>query len=73
MVLPEKIPLEILIRGTEAPNITVEEFANFLRDLVFLHDRIWMMASGRFSESTLGQRIDLATPLSAFSGWCGGA
>jgi hypothetical protein len=55
MVLPEQIPLEIVIRGTEAPNITVEEFANFLRDLVFLHDRLWMIGSEAKVESTLGK------------------
>lgn len=53
MALPERIPLEIVIRGTEAPDIAVEEFANFLRDLVFLHDRLWMMASGLHVESKL--------------------
>ncbi len=55
MVLPEEIPLEIVIRGSEAPNITVEEVANFLRDLVFLHDRLWMIASGAEAESTLAK------------------
>jgi hypothetical protein len=53
MDLPETIPYEIVIRGAEEKDISVEEFANFLRDLVFLHDRLWMMASEHFSQTKI--------------------
>jgi len=53
MDLPETIPYEIVIRGAEEKNISVEEFANFLRDLVFLHDRVLMMASEDFSQTKI--------------------
>ncbi|HXN50427.1 MAG TPA: hypothetical protein VN943_00720 [Candidatus Acidoferrum sp.] len=55
MALPETIPLEIVIRGTEGKDLRVEDFANFLRDLVFLHDRLWMMGSEEYSESVLAK------------------
>ena len=54
MALPKEIPSEISIRGIEGREIAVEDFANFLRDIVFLHDRIWMMSSRDYSESKLG-------------------
>ncbi len=53
MPLPEEIPQEIAVRGLEAEFVSVEDFANFLRDLVFLHDRIWIIASGREKEYDL--------------------
>jgi hypothetical protein len=42
---PEGIPSEIALRGYEEGAVTVEDYANFLRDLVFLHDHLWIAAS----------------------------
>ena len=56
MALPQEIPVEFIIRGTEAAELTVEEFANFLRDIVFLHDRLWLIESRTFREYGLEQR-----------------
>lgn len=47
MPSPEEIPYEVALRGIEIGTVSLEEFANFLRDLVFLHDRLWIIASGR--------------------------
>ncbi|MGH9686296.1 MAG: hypothetical protein ACRD5K_04295 [Candidatus Acidiferrales bacterium] len=54
MILPEAIPSEIVLRGIEAQEIRVEDLANFLRDLVFLHDRLWMMASEKYVGKDIG-------------------
>jgi len=35
----------LILRGTEAGPVELESYANFLRDLVFLHDRLWILAS----------------------------
>src|SRR4051794_12338160 len=45
------MPLEnrgqlIRIRGSENASIELEDYADFLRDIVFIHDRIWILASG---------------------------
>ena len=53
MALPQEIPVEFIIRGTEAAELTVEEFASFLRDIVFLHDRLWLIESRTFREYDL--------------------
>ncbi len=53
MPVPEEVPYEIVLRGLEAETLAVEEFANFLRDLVFLHDRVWIMASKEHLEYDL--------------------
>ncbi len=45
MARPAEIPYEIVLRGAVGDELSVEDFANFLRDLVFLHDRLWMIAS----------------------------
>jgi len=44
--------ISLLLRGTEEASVLVEDYANFLRDLVFIHDRIWILASPdeRFSK-----------------------
>jgi hypothetical protein len=49
----DEVPKEILIRGTESDDLTVEQLANFLRDLVFLHDHLWLMASPDYKEYNL--------------------
>lgn len=45
MPLPMEIPSMIVLRGSEADSIDLEDMANFLRDLVFIHDRIWLAES----------------------------
>jgi hypothetical protein len=45
MDLPPYIPYEVVLVGPETETMTVEDYANFLRDLVFLHDRLWIVAS----------------------------
>ena len=45
MAPAEEIPYEVTLKGLEGKDLTVEGFANFLRDLVFLHDRLWLLAS----------------------------
>jgi hypothetical protein len=35
----------LLLRGKEAGPISLEDYANFLRDLVFLHDRLWILTA----------------------------
>ncbi len=47
MPLPEEVPYEVVLRGIEVGKLSVEGFANFLRDLVFLHDRLWIIATGQ--------------------------
>lgn len=53
MLLPDEIPSELLIRGAESSEITVEAFANFMRDLVFLHDRIWLISSEEYRNRSI--------------------
>ncbi len=53
MPIPEEIPYEITIRGDESKEVSVEELANFLRDLVFLHDRLWIIGSKEHREYPL--------------------
>ena len=43
--LGEGIPSEIALSGSEQGPVTVEDYANLLRDLVFLHDHLWIAAS----------------------------
>lgn len=43
----------IVIRGTEIRSVELEEYANFLRDIVFLHDRIWILSHNHKSAETL--------------------
>jgi hypothetical protein len=40
MLLPTQFPYEVLLRGESRKHIDVEDIANYLRDLVFLHDRL---------------------------------
>jgi hypothetical protein len=47
MSIPEEIPQQIVLRGAETQKLSLEDFANFLRDLVFLHDRLWLILSER--------------------------
>ena len=35
----------LIVRGDEVGSILLEDDANFLRDLIFLHNRIWILAS----------------------------
>ncbi len=52
MALPAEIPYEIVLQGTtEGGELRLEDFADFLRDLVFLHDRLWLIASRRSLQS----------------------
>jgi hypothetical protein len=41
------------VRGTEIRSVELEEYANFLRDIVFLHDRIWILSQNHKSAETL--------------------
>src|SRR5579872_495063 len=47
MAISRRIPYEIVLRAEDPKGeIDAEDLANFLRDLVFLHDRLWIIASG---------------------------
>jgi hypothetical protein len=41
------------LRGIEQGEISLEDYANFHRDLVFIHDRIWILALRREANYTL--------------------
>ena len=41
----EGVPYEIKLTGYEDGPVRVEDYANLLRDLVFLHDHLWIAAS----------------------------
>lgn len=54
MPFPSEIPSEMILRGSEADSIDLEDMANFFRDLVFIHDRIWL------AESKITRKYDLS-------------
>jgi hypothetical protein len=45
MAIPSELPYEIVLRADDPKDIDAEELANFIRDLVFLHDRVWLINS----------------------------
>lgn len=49
----DEIPAEIQITGTEGKLVELEQVANFIRDLVFLHDRLWIVAAKDLREYKL--------------------
>jgi len=53
MPIPQEIPSEIVLRAEPLGPIEVEELGNFLRDLVFLHDRLWIIGSKEHADYPL--------------------
>jgi hypothetical protein len=51
---PPEIPYEIVVRANDPQKTEVEELANFLRDLVFLHDRLWLIATDYSAKYNIG-------------------
>ncbi len=51
--MPREIPSEILIRAERLGTVEVEQLGNFLRDLVFLHDRLWIISSNEHADYPL--------------------
>jgi hypothetical protein len=49
MLLPKQFPYEVVLKGQSPKNLEVEELANYLRDLVFLHDRLVRMSDPEYS------------------------
>lgn len=46
----KEVPYEIVIHATDEGNMPLDDFANFLRDLVSFHDRLCVLSSARFSD-----------------------
>jgi hypothetical protein len=42
------VPQQLAMQGLQDRKLLAEELGNFLRDLVFLHDRLWILASKEF-------------------------
>lgn len=49
--MPNRTSVVVLtIGGDESGEMELEQYANFLRDLVFIYDRLWMLSSKSFIE-----------------------
>lgn len=49
--MTDRIIAVLTIRGDESGPVELENYANFLRDLVFVYDRLWMLGSKAFAEA----------------------